>query len=119
MIDFEEYIRQDDASKKEKAQVWQTAIGLQAVDALQTSEYLKDTAQKHIEGDITMDEVQQLISNYYAKSSSREAAENNEEADKASANIAKLLNEQTRQLVVFPKCLGSCQLSEFPKENRL
>ena len=95
MIDFEEYIRQDDASKKEKAQAWQTAIGLQAVDALQTSEYLKDTAQKHIEGDITMDEVQQLISNYYAKSSSREAVENNEEADKTSANIAKLLSEQT------------------------
>ena len=28
MIDFEEYIRQDDASKKEKAQVWQTTRGI-------------------------------------------------------------------------------------------
>ena len=43
-LDFDEYIRQGEPSKKEKASIWQTAIGLQAVDGLQTSEYLKTTA---------------------------------------------------------------------------
>ena len=45
--------------------LWQTAIGLQAVDCLKPSEYLIETARKHIEGDITIDAVQQLIKNYY------------------------------------------------------
>ena len=55
-IDFESYIRGSEPDKKEKASAWKTAIGLQAVDGLQTSDYLKDTAVKHIEGDISIDE---------------------------------------------------------------
>ena len=39
-IDFDEYIRQGEPDKKEKAAIWQTAIGLQAVDGLKTSDYL-------------------------------------------------------------------------------
>ena len=60
-IDFDEYIRQGEPSVHEKANIWQTAIGLQAVDGLQTSEYLKTTARKHIEGEINIDEVRELI----------------------------------------------------------
>ena len=47
-IDFESYIRDSEPDKKEKASAWKTAIGLQAVDGLQTSDYLKDTAIKHL-----------------------------------------------------------------------
>ncbi len=61
MVNFDEYIRQAESSKREKGYAWQTAIGLQAVDGLKPSEYLIETARKHIEGDITIDEVQQLI----------------------------------------------------------
>lgn len=60
-IDFDEYLRQGEPSQKEKASIWQTAIGLQAVDGLQTSDYLKVTACKHIEGEIDIDEVRELI----------------------------------------------------------
>ncbi len=35
---LDEYIRQGELDKKEKAYIWQTAIGLQAVDGLSTSE---------------------------------------------------------------------------------
>lgn len=65
MVNFDEYIRQAESSKREKGYAWQTAIGLQAVDGLKPSEYLIETARKHIEGDITIDEVQQLIKSYY------------------------------------------------------
>ncbi len=34
MINFDEYIRQDEPQKREKGYAWQTAIGLQAVDDL-------------------------------------------------------------------------------------
>ena len=53
--DFDEYIKQEEPGKKEKASIWRTAIGLQAVDGLETSDYLKETARKHIEGEINID----------------------------------------------------------------
>ena len=43
------------------------AIGLQAVDGLKTSDYLYETACRHIKGEITIDEVCYLISQYYAE----------------------------------------------------
>jgi hypothetical protein len=47
-LNFDEYIRQGEPSQKEKALNWETAIGLQAVDGLRVSDYLRETAQKHI-----------------------------------------------------------------------
>lgn len=70
-IDFESYIRGIEPEKKEKASAWKTAIGLQAVDGLQTSDYLKDTPVKHIEGDISMDEVKKFINGYYRSKTAR------------------------------------------------
>lgn len=90
-LNFDEYIRQGEPSKKEKASIWQTAIGLQAVDGLQTSEYLKTTACRHIEGEIDIDEARKLIKSYYQSKTLREAGENDmQEADKVSANITKI-----------------------------
>ena len=64
-LDFDEYIRQGEPDQKEKAGYWQTAIGLQAVDGLKVSDYLQDTARKHIEGAITIDEARELVNQYY------------------------------------------------------
>ena len=94
--DFDEYIRQGEPDKKEKAYIWQTAIGLQAVDGLSTSEYLKETAKRNIEGEITMDEVGRLIKSYYQSKTQREPDDDEkEEADHAAANISKILSART------------------------
>lgn len=96
MLNFDEYIQQGEPQKREKGYAWQTAIGLQAVDGLMPSDYLIETARKHIEGDITIDEVQQLIKSYYdSKEIRSEKGHETEEADKVSANITKLLNERS------------------------
>ena len=63
--DFEEYIRQGEPDKKERAQIWRTAIGLQQVDGLEVSEYFKETVKRNIEGEISIDEVQKLIDEHY------------------------------------------------------
>lgn len=85
--EFEEYIRQGEPGKKERAQIWRTAIGLQQVDGLQTSEYLKETVRRNIEGEITMDEVQRLIKAYYAsKTNHSPSDEEMEEADQVTSN---------------------------------
>ncbi|MDR0683433.1 MAG: Fic family protein [Dysgonamonadaceae bacterium] len=97
MTNFDEYIRQGEPSRKEKAQIWQTAIGLQDVDGLKPSEYLLQTARENIEGDITIDEVKKRIDSYYKQQSSRQNAETErtEEADKVSARITEILSNNT------------------------
>lgn len=95
-LDFEEYIRQGEPDKKEKASIWRTAIGLQAVDGLKTSDYLKETARKHIEGEIDIDEARELIKTYYQSKTKREPDDDDkQEADKVSANISKILSSET------------------------
>jgi fido (protein-threonine AMPylation protein) len=97
-FELEEYIRQGEPDKTEKSEAWQTAIGLQAVDGLNTSDYLLDTAKEHIEGKITIDEVQKRIHSYYEQRSVRTETENEtKEADIVSARIAKLLGEKAFQ----------------------
>ena len=95
-IDFDEYIRQGEPDKQEKATLWRTAIGLQDVDGLKVSDYLKETAVRHIEGDITIDDVREQLKSYYVnKTTHDEDDAEKEEADRVAANIAKLLNEQS------------------------
>lgn len=62
---FKEYMKQSEPNKRDKGYAWHTAIGLQAVDGLKTSKYLIDTAIKNIEGDISIDEAQELLNTYY------------------------------------------------------
>lgn len=95
-LDFDAYIRQGEPDKKEKASIWRTAIGLQAVDGLQTSEYLRETALKHIEGEIDIDEARQLIQTYYQSKTQHDVTDDDmQEADKVSANITKILSSRT------------------------
>jgi hypothetical protein len=65
MGNFEEYLRQGEPDKAEKASIWKVAIGLQQVDGLRPSDYLIETAKHNIEGDITIEEVRQRIALYY------------------------------------------------------
>ena len=93
-FDFDEYIRQSEPSKQKKSYIWQTAIGLQDVDGLKPSEYLIETAKKNIDGDITLEEANDLIHGYYESKTARlDVDERTEEADKVSARIAQLLSE--------------------------
>ena len=95
-FDFDEYIRQGEPGQQEKAGYWQTAIGLQAVDGLKVSNYLQNTARKHIEGDITIDEARELVNQYYITKTAHDANdEDKEEADRVSSNIVKVLSSPT------------------------
>ena len=95
MDNFDEYLRQGEPSKSEKAKVWKTAIGLQQVDGLKPSDYLIETAKQNIEGDITIDEVKKRIDSYYQQKPAETSDAQTEEADKVSARIAEILGEET------------------------
>ena len=97
MSEFDKYIVQGEPSKKAKASAWQTAIGLQDVEGLKPSEYLIKAAVQHIEGDITIDQVKDMLDTYYQTKDVREHLDNErtEEADKVSARITEILSEQS------------------------
>ena len=56
-LNFDEYIRQGEPQKKERAEAWRVAIGLLVVDGLKVSDYLLELARRNIAGEISMEEV--------------------------------------------------------------
>jgi fido (protein-threonine AMPylation protein)/biotin operon repressor len=95
MENFDEYLRQGEPNKAEKAKAWKTAIGLQQVDGLKPSDYLIATAKQNIEGDITIAEVKKHLDEYYQQHPILDDVNRTEEADKVSARIAEILSEKT------------------------
>ena len=91
---FKEYIKESEPDKRDKGYAWHTAIGLQAVDGLKTSEYLVHTAVRNIEGEISFEEANALLQSYYEENPASDADNRTEEADKVSAKIAALLSEK-------------------------
>lgn len=90
-----EYIIEGGLSSNEKREVWDVAIGLQAVDGLKVSQYLREKSDDHINDKLTIGEVEKLVKSYYERRDARlEFDENTEEADKAAVNIAKILAEK-------------------------
>ena len=92
---FEDYIREREPEKREKGYAWYTGIGLQAVDGLKTSEYLQKTAVRNIEGEISLEEAQNLLNSYYAANPAKAGPDRTEEADQVSLRIAQILAEQS------------------------
>ena len=91
---FKEYLRESEPDKAGKSYAWSTAIGLQDVDGLKTSQYLIDTAIQNIEGKITIKEAQSLIDSYYKERPAQlSEEERTEEADKVSSRIVEILSE--------------------------
>lgn len=90
---FKEYIKESEPGKRDKGYAWHTAIGLQAVDGLKTSQYLINTAIKNIEGDISIDEAGELLNSYYESNPNADVSDRTEEADKVALRIARILSE--------------------------
>ncbi len=91
---FKEYIKQSEPSKKYKGYAWSTAIGLQAVDGLEPSEHLVQTAIENIEGNISMADAEKRIESYYEANPKQNNDDRTEEADKVSVRIASILSEK-------------------------
>lgn len=96
---LDEYTRAKEPGMREKAYAWKTAIGLQKVDGLVTSDYLLETAKKNIEGEITLAESRRRIEGYYKSRPAKDAESDRvREADLVSQHIAEVLAEPTFSL---------------------
>ena len=67
------YFKAEEPGRRERADAWATAIGLQKVDGLTPSQFLFDTAKDHIEGRITQNQARRRIRDYYARLKRRRA----------------------------------------------
>lgn len=93
------YEKQSEPQRSERSYNWKIAIGLQQVDGLTPSQYLVDTANANVHGKITLDEAEQLITDYYAhKPEDLKPEERTEEADKVSVRITQLLSSKSFHL---------------------
>ena len=95
MTEFDYYIQQGEPSQREKAEAWAVAIGLQDVDGLKPSQYLVETARKHIEGKVDYEEAKRLVNSYYETLPASELNSDIEEADKVALHITQVLSERT------------------------
>ena len=99
MNDFEEYFKAGEPGRRERAEAWATAIGLQQVDGLVPSQFLFNTAIEHIEGRITQNQARRRIRDYYAaQGETTERDPDKEEADKVSERIVAVIKDDKRKI---------------------
>ena len=64
---WDEFKNAPNPTVRERANSWAMAIGLQDVDHLSVSDFLVETAKRHIRGEITIGDVRRIIEAHYAK----------------------------------------------------
>ncbi len=81
---------ENDYSKK---YILETGIGLQDVDRLKNSSYFVKESERYLKGEISLDELDNIIASYYESKPTTE--DRSEEADKISIRIARLIGEDS------------------------
>ena len=80
---------------------WDMAIGLQKVDNLKPSKYLEQISEKNILGELTIEEVEQSLKEYYVAKESQHNINHDElECDFVSMRIVELLEQDNFELSV-------------------
>ncbi|MDD4188046.1 MAG: Fic family protein [Bacilli bacterium] len=100
MSDNAEYKKVEETKDSYTKQLyWNMAIGLQQVDGLTPSIYLKELVNKNILGEITNYEVEELLQTYYkTQDLSNIKISNEKECDLVSTRIVELLNDNSFSL---------------------
>lgn len=74
---------------------WDVAIGLQEVDSLKPSKYLKKLVEENVNGEKTIYEVEHELKEYYIEKEKINAINHNElECDLVSTRIVQLLEDE-------------------------
>ena len=92
---FYNYAMENHYSKK---YIISTGIGLQDVDRLKNSSYFKQESERYVNGEISLDELDEIITSYYQ--TKPDVEERTEEADKIAVRIGKLISEDAFSFTV-------------------
>lgn len=86
---------QEENNPKVKQLYWDIAFGLQDVDGLKPSQYMKELSEEHISGKKTYEQVQNEISSYYSKNKDNREDDDEEEADEVATAIYEILSDKS------------------------
>ena len=96
-----DYIETETPINYVKQQEWDIAIGLQEVDNLKPSKYLKKLLQENVTGKKTIYEVERELKEYYVEKEKNNEVNHNElECDLVSTRIVELLQENNFELSI-------------------
>lgn len=96
--DYEEEYRPSYYAKQLQ---WDMAIGLQEVDNLKPSKYLEKLLEENVEGNLSIEEVENELKEYYIEKEKENKLNHEElECDFVSTRIVELLNEDSFELSV-------------------
>ena len=95
------YIEKEYSLNYVKQLQWDAAIGLQEVDSLKPSKYLKKLSEENVNGEKTIYEVEHELKEYYIEKEKINAINHNElECDLVSTRIVQLLEDDKFELSV-------------------
>ena len=97
-VPLSEYLVACEPGRRERAENWRVAIGLQKVDGLEVSPYLVETARRNIEGEISAEDARRIVRQYYEEKPPGADPEAHGEADNTSTNINAILAEPAFRL---------------------
>ncbi len=107
------------ASERDRRHYWACAIGLQAVDGLKVSDYLRKAAESYIRGERTLDETGALVRDYHTPGSAtfEEGGRESLEADLVSQRIAEVLARGSFALVPeMPRIIHKQLFADMPPD---
>ncbi|WP_313256961.1 Fic family protein [Lacrimispora sp.] len=89
----EEYqVYSETTNKVAKRSYWDAAKGLQQVDGLKPTKYLSELAEANIEGELTYQQIENLLYKRYESETAEDIQNRNKEADLVAARIARILD---------------------------
>ena len=95
------YLKEKEKYNYTKQVNWEMAIGLQKVDNLNPSSYLINLSNEYIKGDLTIEEVEKNLKNYYIEHEQKKQINKHEkECDFVSLRIVELLNKDNFELSI-------------------
>ena len=96
-----EYIEETKPEGYVKQLEWDMAIGLQEVDNLKPSKYLEKLLEENVSGNLTINQVEEELRNYYIEKDKKQELNHNElECDFVSTRIVELLQIDNFELSV-------------------
>lgn len=96
-----EYEEEYKSSNYIKQLQWDMAIGLQRVDNLTPSKYLEELLEENVTGEMTIEEVEKELREYYIEKEKKNEINHNElECDFVSTRIVELLQENKFELSI-------------------
>ncbi len=92
------YLKENESNNYTKQVKWEMAIGLQKVDNLTPSSYLINLFNEYVKGDLTIEEVEKNLKNYYIKHEQKKQI-NKHEKEYRNKGYAKVLLSKIGDIV--------------------